>query len=149
MLKIYLVKPMYGHPYTFVSDHILPLRDKLEKMGYFVFHPLTAKPYLSQEQKLQMHYDYPASTEHAISDKDHWCVRQSDVILADLSGVDKASIGSCFELAWAQAYGKLVLTVMEDGNVHEHPMVTEATTIRYRKLDDAIEYLQKLIKANI
>jgi nucleoside 2-deoxyribosyltransferase len=43
----------------------------------------------------------------------------------NLSGAEQISLGTAVELGWADAFGVPVVVVMEDGGVHDHPMVRD------------------------
>ncbi len=69
------------------------------------------------------------SSQHSIVVRDHWDVSRCDVLFVNLLPsltTDKASIGTCFELAWAWKYQKPAVVVMNDGNPNDHPFVREA-----------------------
>lgn len=69
------------------------------------------------------------STQHSIIVRDHWDVQSCDVLFVNLLpslATGKASIGTCFELAWAWKYQKPAVVVMNDGNPNDHPFVREA-----------------------
>ena len=64
------------------------------------------------------------TTAKAITYRDRHDVRTSDMVLMNLLGMKRASIGCMIELGWADAFGVPVVIVMEEGNPHEHAMVT-------------------------
>lgn len=55
-------------------------------------------------------------------------VRRCDAVVVNLCGATKASIGACFEMAWAVAFNKPVFLAIENENVHRHPMVVSSAT---------------------
>ncbi len=69
------------------------------------------------------------SSQHSIVVRDHWDVSRCDVLFVNLLpslSTGKASIGTCFELAWAWKSQKPAIVVMEDeGNPNDHPFVRE------------------------
>ena len=151
MYTVYLGKPMSGHLYEWVKEYLLPKSDALKKAGCRVIHPLTGKPYFKADEvfKKSGYTQFPPSTDHAICNKDYWGVSISDIVLMDLSGVDKISIGCVSEMAWAYALRKIIVLVMEPGNIHEHAMINHEQSIRYHTIEEAMDYLLKLVKTEI
>ncbi|KKK88010.1 hypothetical protein LCGC14_2747480, partial [marine sediment metagenome] len=76
--------------------------------------------------------DAAVSSQHSIVWRDHWDVSNADILIVNLlpavaTGV--ASIGTCFELAWAWKMQKPALVAMQDINPNTHPFVLEAAYI--------------------
>jgi len=145
-MRIYLVGSITGQDYDTVVRLIEGKKTLLEKFGYEVFHPMLGKEFLRNEIEFKSEgYKNPASTNHAIFNRDLWMVAQSDIILADFtSSGERVSIGSMFELAWASAYNKHVIVVMDKDNIHRHAFVLEAATIVFTTIYQAMDYLSKL-----
>jgi nucleoside 2-deoxyribosyltransferase len=76
-------------------------------------------------------------------------VRNCDIILTDLTGMTRNSIGCCMEMAWASLLGKHSIVVMEKENPHRHAFVLEAADIVFETLEEAIEYLKLLVNESI
>ncbi len=147
---IYLVHPMSGLNWEEVEMYYSKVKPMLESYGYFVMHPMVAKKELKSKK-----FDPKARetgsavvTPHAITRRDHWMVRKADIIFADLSGAKDKSIGSISEIATAYELGKHTVGVVEKGNKHEHAFMLEQFDIIYNNLNDAIEYLKKLIRGD-
>ena len=87
-------------------------------------------------------------TDHGIMTRDHWDVSRCDAVLFYLKDAKRVSVGTMFELAWAFAYRKPTVVVMEQrGNLHDHSMVREATDYRVDTLEEAVEMLRILGEA--
>lgn len=80
------------------------------------------------------HRDYRFSTE-------------SDFVLANFTDAESRSMGTCIELGWADAFGVTVITVLQEGWVHWHPMVRECSDFIVPTLDDALGILGALAQA--
>ena len=144
---MYLVGPVTGQGYEQVSARLSSQVAALKRLGYAVLHPMMGKEYLRNEIEFRAHgYElWPASTNHAIFERDKWMVGQCDIVLADFSqSGDRTSIGSCFELAWAAWLGKHTIVVLPEQNVHRHAFVLEAADIVFQRTDEVMEYLRKL-----
>jgi nucleoside 2-deoxyribosyltransferase len=80
----------------------------------------------------------PSMTSKSIFKRDRWYVYNSDIILANFSMITPiVSIGSVMEIAWADAWGKAIVTIMNDQ--HQHGFIAEASTTLCRDLEDAIQ----------
>ena len=77
----------------------------------------------------------------AIMIRDFNDVKQADVLLVNLLGAVKPSLGTIMELAWAYAMQKPAIVVIEEsGNPHDnHPMIHEAMGFRVTSLDEGIK----------
>ncbi len=76
-------------------------------------------------------------------------VTQADIVLVDLSDTEVVSIGCVSELAWADILGKHSILVMEEGNVHVHAFPLQEADVIFRTLDDALDYISKLVNTII
>src|SRR5690349_5772850 len=130
-MKVYTAGPMTGLTFAEAAAHFERRAEVLRGYGYEVFHPFTGKGYLRDvEGPLKAtNVNGRLSGDHAIIERDRWMVKQADVVYADLSGAQRVSIGTMFELAWAHDQGKHTVVVMEPGNIHEHAFVKEAADV--------------------
>lgn len=89
---------------------------------------------------LEGSYDeFPLSTDQGITTRDRYDCIGADLVVFNLLGADRITIGTMIELGWADAARNPSILVMEkSGNVHEHPMVRQTTQFRTDNLDDAI-----------
>lgn len=108
--------------------------------------PLRGKDYLEGEGNLQMQYaDKVLSTARGITTRDYNDVRRADLIVANLLGAGRVSVGTVMEIAWAKAFSVPVVAVMEpDGNVHDHAMIQECVGFRVETLAEAL-WLSRVI----
>jgi len=147
--KVYLAGPMYKLSY----DEATAWREEVwQKLGGKVkcLSPLRGKAFLKEERELRGSYEkYPLSTDKGINFRDHWDVQRCDLVLANLAGATRVSIGTAMEVAWAHAYGKPVVLVMEEGSVHDHPMIRECSPFIVHSLDEAIKIIKTILDVNI
>ena len=147
MLKIYCVHPISGMSADEVFEYYERTQQTLTKYGYDVYIPMFGKGSLRTEMKFKAHdYRSPLTTNHAIFNRDHWMVCQSDILYANFLGTDHVSIGSMFELAWGSHIDKQVIVVMNKENIHMHAFVLEAATIVFETEEEAYVYLESLIQ---
>ena len=142
--KIYLAGPISGVSWDTATEWRRDFSKKLQRISP-VLHaasPLRKKEYLSGRESIATFVEEslsPLSTARGIMTRDHWDCMDSHLIVANLLGTQRVSIGTVMEIAWAHAYRKPLILVMEKtGNPHDHPMITEATGFRVDNLDDAV-----------
>ena len=122
--------------------------EELAKDGIQAFSPMRAKEYLKQEGILTGSYPKGGlfSSSRNIMTRDFFDATTSDVILANLLGSEKVSIGTVMEMAWAyQARIPLVVAMENEKNCHEHPMLDEAYGFRCSSLADAVFVVKRIL----
>lgn len=120
--------------------------------------------------------DHFFSGARIIFEKDLLDIERSDIVLVNLLGATRVSIGTVAEIGMAAVLGKKIILVMEDpgnwevpfdvnsltsladkkegvkrfgDNPHEHPFVTVPASLRLNNLDDAIEAINSLLSEGI
>jgi nucleoside 2-deoxyribosyltransferase len=146
--RVYLAGPITG--YTF--DGCTEWRDAVKKLlaadGIEAFSPMRAKEYLKAEGVLTGSYPKGGlfSSSRNIMTRDFFDCTNADVILANLLGSEKPSLGTVMEMAWAyQARIPLVVAMENSGNPHEHPMLDEAFGFRCSSLEDAVFVVKRIL----
>ena len=83
----------------------------------------------------------------SITTKDRFYVQETDVVLMNLLGASRVSIGSMLELGWADLLRKPVVLVMEkEGNLHDHAMVREMVGFHTTSLDQGVDLICTLLQ---
>ena len=95
--------------------------------GHTSLSPMRDKSYLADYTSLPCSGidGVPQYSNKALVTRDRNDVRRCDAVLMCLVGAKTVSRGTMVELGWADAFGKPVVVVMEDGNVHDHGFVRE------------------------
>ncbi|MBI1957527.1 MAG: hypothetical protein HYS44_03690, partial [Candidatus Niyogibacteria bacterium] len=104
--------------------------------------PMRGKHYLANEKAIKDSYEgdgHPLSTRRGITCRDRMDVMRCDMLLANFLGAKKVSIGTVMEIAWADAWRKPIVVVMEKGNIHEHAILNQVAGFIVSNLDEAIE----------
>ncbi|GAG68694.1 unnamed protein product [marine sediment metagenome] len=124
---VYLAGPISGCSYDGCTDWREYVMRALPD-GITGLSPMRSKQYLIGETTVADQYDAKVlSTQRGIFARDSWDCRRCDAILVNLLGAEKVSIGTVMEIAWAHAFNKPVVLVMEEeDNLHEHSMLREA-----------------------
>lgn len=144
---VYLAGPITGRSYLDATDWRKVATRELAEHGITGLSPLRGKEYLAGLEHLPHTADQPLSTQKGITTRDRWDCTRSDLVLVnfedtdkrlDTNGQERASIGTCMEIAWADAHRVPVVMVMRDGNVHDHPMIREAVGFIVPTLEEAL-----------
>ncbi len=139
MRTVYLAGAITGESFAGATDWREYVKTKLNP-GIAGLSPLRAKDYLKSETEIGDSYeDTPLSSSRGIMTRDFFDCQNCDIVLANLLDTKKVSIGTVMEIAWAYAFNKPLILVLEhEGNVHEHAMIREATGFRVDTVDKAI-----------
>jgi len=114
--------------------------ERLLAAGFVVADPLRGAEHNPRRKIRPDTYDTPVLGDKAIVRRDMLDVLTSDIILANLLKAKTVSIGTMFELAWAVAFNKLAVIVLDSKNLHLHPFTRESGVI-FRDLDEAVEFV--------
>lgn len=85
------------------------------------------------------------STPKGLTARDRFDTLRSELVLCNLLGTTKISVGSMIELGWADLARVPVVLCMEKGNIHEHAMVQELSSWIVPTLDEGIEVIKDLL----
>jgi nucleoside 2-deoxyribosyltransferase len=146
MQTIYLAGPISGCSYAGCTGWREYAKEKLSPY-YKVLTPMRGKEALSHIECFHARgYDGVASDQN-IYRRDKYDVHRSDALLIHLSGSTKVSIGTMFEIAWAEKAGKFILVTLDESNIHEHVFVLQAASMVVTALDDAINYFTGVLNS--
>jgi nucleoside 2-deoxyribosyltransferase len=124
MDKVYLAGPIKGLTYGEAADWRKTAAEWLWRRGIGVLSPMRYKEYLSDVGPLGDNYaNHPTSSGKGIYRRDHFDVSRCDVVLMNLEGAERVSIGTMIEAGQADMCDKPVVLVMERGNCHEHAIL--------------------------
>lgn len=141
-MKIYLAGPIRGLTYEETTDWREDLRNELTpEDGFELLSPMRGKEYLKGIGPLVgqgadggrsangAYEAFPMSTSQGLFRRDIYDVAHCDAVLAYLAGAQAVSIGTVMEIQRAYDLGKYIVTVCEDGNIHDHAFVRQASSI--------------------
>ena len=156
MKQIYLAGPITGLSWGECTDWRTEFQKRMvgARETIKVLSPLRAKDYLSAEKIIgdsyeQTKIEHPLvsvlSSQKGITTRDRYDVMTCDVIVANLLGAERVSIGTVMEIAWADMLRKPIVLVMEKtGNLHDHAMVRESSGFRVETLDQAADIVRAI-----
>lgn len=142
---VYLAGPITGLSYGQTVDWREDFASRLPNW-IIPLSPMRGKAYLKHEAEIADKYDDAVmSTAKAITTRDRWDVQRSDVMVANLLGAERVSIGTMIELGWADSARVPIVLVMEERNPHNHAIVREVAGIRVYGLYDAVQVVKQML----
>lgn len=146
-MLVYLAGPITGLTYdgtTEWRDHAIKV---LKEKGITGLSPMRHKDYLHGTTTIADTYeDKVMSSQRGIYARDKFDCERADVVLVNLLGAKRVSIGTVMEIAWATANNNPVVLVMEDeGNIHDHALLREACPFRVNNLDEALSVVIRIL----
>lgn len=154
--SVYLSGPIIGVTYDdarfgwrkYVADRLSP--------GIKPLSPMRHEGHLAEISGTLEHDNIPAthffSRSRVIVEKDRLDIERCDIMLVNLIGAKRVSIGTCVEIGIAMALGRKIILVIEPGgeNPHAyHPFITEPASLVLDNLDDAILAINSLLSEGI
>jgi nucleoside 2-deoxyribosyltransferase len=142
---IYLAGPITGLSYEGATSWRQYAIEKLKPI--FGLSPMRGKDYLLDKQCLaaEGYSDTVLSTPKAITARDRFDCQRADLLIINLAGAQRISIGTMIEIGWADSKRIPIILVMERGNVHEHAMVSETCNFIVNTLDEAIDLAKTIL----
>jgi hypothetical protein len=143
MGTVYLAGPISGCTFGECTDWREEMKARLLPKGITCWSPMRAKGYLAKLATISATgQEYvsmsPLSTPRGVITRDRFDTQRVDVVLMNLLGATKVSIGSMIEMGWADSVRTPIIVVMEsEGNPHEHMMVSELTGFRVTTVEEA------------
>lgn len=108
--------------------------------------PMRHKEYLNNGEVIgNSPYAQTMSTQRGIMTRDFLDVKRSDVLLVNLLKSDRISMGTVMEIAWGYQFRKPVVLVMEEDNLHQHPMICEAASFIVPTLEEGVRVVRSLL----
>lgn len=151
-MLVYLAGGIAGLTGKGATDWRHEASELLEARGIESLDPMRAKYALSVQDRISTDFhDYADCgaffTAKGIMTRDFNDVKRCDALLVNLLGLEKPSLGTIMELAWAYALQKPAVVAIEaSGNPHDnHPMIHEAMGFRVTTLDEAIDSIAVIL----
>lgn len=145
--RIYLAGPITGLSYGNCTNWREYAREKLAAMHIEGVSPLRAKEYLANETSVGDCYsDKVLSTQKAIVTRDRNDVLVCDGVLANFTGAERVSAGTCIEFGWADAWRKPIVMVLPKGDkLHDHAMLREIAGTAVETLDEGLFVISRWV----
>jgi len=129
--SVYLSGPIQGKSregatgWRDIAHHVLSM------VGINVYSPLRKEEYAvdptTEMPAMAEMYGNVAVTAKGIVARDRFDTKHCDLMIVYLLEADQVSIGTMIEVGWADAYGTLIVTVIDEvaDDIHNHPMLLE------------------------
>jgi len=154
--SVYLAGPISGLEFEDGESWRQEAINYLAECNIDAFSPLRKKDYLKGEGHLTGFYnDWPLSTQRGIYARDRYDCHRVDLVLANLhsevcgiedNGKQKVSIGTVMEIAWAAQNNTPVVLIMDEENIHHHPMIMEASPFVIDNLEEALALTDAILR---
>lgn len=151
--SVYLAGPITGLTYDDGADWRVSVAADLLNSGIEAFSPLRAKDYLRRFGVLDAGGSDGSSyvgvnvlsNPQGITTRDRFDTTGRDVVLANLIGAERVSIGTMIELGWADASRTPIVLAMEPGNIHAHAMVEAVAGFTVPTLEEAVAVVKAIL----
>jgi nucleoside 2-deoxyribosyltransferase len=143
MKTVYLAGPITGLSYAGCTDWRELAIAKLAEHGIKGLNPMRGKSYLKHLTSIsgtgEEYKDMGVlSTQKSVTTRDRMDTRTSDLVLMNLLGAERVSIGTMIEAGWADAFRNPIILVIEPTNLHHHMMLREIAGFVVPTLDEAL-----------
>lgn len=144
---VYLAGPITGCTFDGCTDWRNEAIRKLQTFGITGLSPMRAKDYLKNEKEITGCYENTVmSCQRGVTTRDRFDCMRCDVLIVNMLGAKKVSIGTVLEIAWADSKRTPIIYISEaEGNPHEHPMINEIYGFRVTSLDEAISVAARIL----
>jgi len=156
---VYAAGPIAGCTYdgcTTWREALQKKFDELVKTGdrIRVASPMRAKEYLKDKivtneviRNLTDVYHLATGSARAIMTRDYFDCTRADLCFVNFLGATAVSIGTVMEVAF-RFHGRPTIIVMDENNVHHHPMIEEAGLV-IPDFDVAVKVAANMLLPNI
>lgn len=150
---VYLAGPISGLTFDDADEWRIYAREMLRRQNIDGLSPLRGKAYLRAlgsltTQCLREGEAGIMSLPRSIMARDYYDALHCDVLLVNLLGAPRISIGTMMEVAWCYQARTPIVCCMEHDNVHEHAMLSEAIDFRVSSLDEALAICVAILSPN-
>lgn len=145
--RVYLSGPITGLSYEGAVDWREAVRRELPSHIVGI-SPMRAKDFLKDrtDLKAECYPEYALSAPKGVVTRDRFDTMRCNVMLLNLLGASRVSIGSMIEIGWADAARVPIVLVMEkEGNPHMHAMVQEMCGYWVYTLEEGVQLVKAIL----
>ncbi len=153
MKTVYLSGPITGLTFQGATDWRQYAIEALAAEGIKGISPMRAKDYLaSLKAPISGHgREYAKlgvlSTSQAVVARDRFDTQRADIMLMNLLGADRVSIGTMVEIGWADSARVPIIGIIEsEGNIHDHMFVNQMIGFRVATLDEGLDIAKAILR---
>ena len=152
--------PMGPHYHVYLAGPIAgtKFKDCVDWRKHFVRHmppsitclsPMRGKEACFSNDELiepKAYDDHVLATDEGILSRDFFDCHRADLIVVNLKGATRVSIGTVMEIAWGHARKiPMVFIMEEEGNLHDHPMIRAARSFRVDGANEAFRLVRTIL----
>lgn len=149
---VYLAGPITGLSFGDCTDWREYVHNEVSSK-ILTMSPMRGKQFLSERAKAGLisgsYEDSPLASYKGINTRDYFDVQRTDAIFVNFLGAKTVSIGTVMEIAWARAFSKPVVCVMEEENIHRHTMLEYACGYIVPTLEEGIAVLEAVLLTDV
>ncbi len=139
---VYLAGPIDGLSYEQATGWRDKVREELLAVGIKALSPLRADVYIASPDG-----NKAMSNPRGITTRDRFDCQNCSVVLVNLLGAKKCSIGTVMEIAWADLKRIPTVLVIEDNdNLHDHPMIRECIGFRVPTITAGVDIVKAILE---
>lgn len=151
--SVYLAGPITGLTFDDGNEWRESVIEELDDVGIRGFSPLRAKNFLREIGVLDSagtpESAYiglnPLSEPKGITARDRFDCTRCDMILMNLLGATRISIGTMIEAGWADGARRPIVVAMEQDNMHRHAMLNEVAGFIVPTLEEAVAVVKAVL----
>jgi nucleoside 2-deoxyribosyltransferase len=142
---VYLAGPITGTSYGECTDWRAFVQANIDQR-IAALSPMRHKEYLSSEKEVADSYEkHIMSCTRGIMGRDYYDSTRANIVLVNLLGATKVSIGTVMEIGFAYTKRIPIVLVIDRDNIHRHAMVMEAADFIADNLNDAISAVERVL----
>jgi len=143
---IYLAGPITGCTYGQCTDWRKDFADSMPEC-IESFSPMRFKKHLDTGSPIADNYpEHVLCSQRGIMARDFFDCTRAHLIVVNLLGAGRVSIGTVMEIAWAYAFKIPTVVIIEkEANLHEHSMLREAMSFRVENVEAAKEVVKAIL----
>lgn len=148
MKRVYLCGPISGLTYDRAVESRRSLSERFSELGIEALSPMRGKlSYVESRKEIMATRGYKdvMRNDKAIVNRDRNDVMTCDLMFADLMHATRVSIGSMVEFGWADAFRKPIVTLVEEGSLHDHAFVHQLSTYVTDDIEEAVSLTLHLL----
>lgn len=144
--SVYLAGPITGGSYDGVTEWRDEAKYLFDDYSWYMandrnfikcYSPMRHKDYLLNETSIADEYSESIlSSQRGITARDRNDVMNCDLLLVNLQGAERVSIGTVIEIAWADILRKPIVAILDER--HDHAMIREMIQFRAKNLEEAV-----------
>jgi len=144
MTDVYLAGPIAGLSYGDAVSWRVEAKRDLACYGITAYSPMRAKESLAGKGPLAAAWSSPseeALSPHSVFKRDMADIQRADLILANLQGATRVSIGTMIEFGVAHRLDIPIVVVMDKADIHWHIFVLEVATLICPTVEEAVAWI--------